>query len=209
MRDEWLSSVLTRGTGSSGDVPWRPQRHADVAAIEREVHDGLLRRVVADVVIAADVSLDAALRARSLALLVPAGVVVLAEAAAWVHLGGPVAAPHEVQVAGARLPEHRQLPLRLVFSRVRPGPEDVLELAGLHLTTPARTLLDVASAQPHRAPWLRERRVDAGLVADEDVREASDRARGRGGVRTARRALDLPRAPRARAEVRPSSDARP
>lgn len=92
---------------------------------------------------------------------------------------------------------------------MRPAPGDVQDLAGLALTTPARTLLDVAAVRPHRAPWLRERMLDAGLLADGDLRDASDRARGRGGVRTARRALDLPRAPRPREEVRPSSDATP
>lgn len=209
MRDEWLTSVLVRGAVGSGDTPWRPQGRAAAAAADREVRDGLLQQVVGDVVLAADVTLDAALRARALALLVPAGVVVIADAAAWVHLGRPLPAPHEVQVAGGRLPELPHAALRLSFSRVRPAPGDVQDLAGLALTTPARTLLDVAAVRPHRAPWLRERMLDAGLLSDGDLQDASDRARGRGGVRTARRALNLPRAPRPREEVRPSSDATP
>ncbi|MBB2902815.1 hypothetical protein FHR75_003651 [Kineococcus radiotolerans] len=209
MRDDWLTGVLSRGTGTPTDLPWRPRGRAEAAEADREVREGLLQRVVGDVVVAGDVPVDAALRARALALLVPAGSVVLADAAAWVHLGPPLTSPREVRVAGTRLPDvGSPAPLRVSFSRVRPAADELHEVAGLTLTGPARTLLDVAAAQPHRAAWLRERMLAAGLLVEGDVRAASDRARGRGGVRTARRALGLPRAP-GPAALSPSSVATP
>ncbi|WP_432564778.1 hypothetical protein [Kineococcus sp. SYSU DK003] len=207
MSDPWLTTVLTRGDGPDPCRPWRPADPAARAAADRDVRAGLLQRVVGDVVVARDTPVDALARAGSLALLLPPGLVVLSWAAAWVHLGPPLAPPTEVAVAGHRLPELAGASgVRIAFSRVRPAPQETLALGPLVLTTPARSLLDAAATHPYRAGRLRAALREAGLLAEQDLHEASGRARGRQNVRTARRALRLPRV--ATAPISPSAASR-
>ncbi|PRY17879.1 hypothetical protein [Kineococcus rhizosphaerae] len=191
MRTPWLTAVLARGQEPDPGLPWRI---ADAAERERELRAGTVQRVLADVVVAADADVDAVLRARALALLVPAGVVVQGEAALWVHLGGPWPDPDRTRVVIRRLPDPdacRAVPLTV--SRVRPPAADLARIGPLTLTTPARSLLEVATEHPHRARRVRAALTAAGLLDDAAVAGASDRARGRAGVRTARRALSLRR----------------
>lgn len=190
----WWPGVLDRGTPPDVAVPWRPEAGEDVA---RELRSGLLQRVVGDVVVAATAEPGPATRARALRLLLPAKVVVLAETALWVLHGPPIATPRTVQLAGARWPDlGSERPVRLQFSRIRPAPEEITEIAGLHLTTAARSLLDVAAATPHRARRLRNLLEAAGLIEPDAIDAANARARGRSNVRIARRALQLPPGPR-------------
>lgn len=193
MSTSWWPDVLDRGAPPDVAVPWRPAAGEDIT---RELRTGLLQRVVGDVVVAETAEPGPGTRALALRLLLPAKVVVLAEAALWVVHGPPIAAPRTVQLAGARWPDLASgLPIRLQFSRIRPAPEEITEIAGLSLTTPARSLLDVAAASPHRTPRLRALLDAAGLLEPDAIEAANARARGRANVRTARRALRLPAAP--------------
>ncbi|WP_432540422.1 hypothetical protein [Kineococcus sp. SYSU DK002] len=203
----WLPSVLRRGA----DVdPTRPWRAPDRAGTDRDLRAGVLRRVVGDVVVAADVQVDAPLRARALALLLPPGAVVLGAAALWVHLGHPLTSPTEVLLCGRRLPPvPAGTGLRFSLSRRRPDPSELTTLGPLTLTVPARGLLDVAAVHPHRAERLRAALTAAGLLDESAVQRASDLARGRAHVRTARRALALPRDGRRAGALSPSAGARP
>lgn len=90
--------------------------------------------------LAADVPLDPTHRARQLHPAVPAHAVVILAAAAWVHLGGMP--PRRIDVA-------RATPVRDRFRATRChtldyGPAEVLELAGLAVTTPVATAADLA-----------------------------------------------------------------
>ncbi|NAZ77047.1 hypothetical protein GTQ99_16690 [Kineococcus sp. T13] len=187
----WLTAVLDRGADPDPALPWRPRGAGERAWTDRDVRDGLLRRVVGDVVVGADVPLELPVRARALALLVPAGAVVLAGAAAWVHAGAPLPAPAQLLVGGVRLPPGAGTGLPLTASRVRPDERDVVAVAGLLLTAPARTLLDVARTSPHQAGRVREALQAAGLLDADALAEAAGRARGRAHVRTARDVLRL------------------
>ncbi|GAA0289445.1 hypothetical protein [Kineococcus aurantiacus] len=146
MDTPWLTSVLTRGLDPDPSAPWRAGPRGQ---LERDVRSGTVVRVVGDVVVAADVEVDAHVRARALGLLLPAGVVVLAEAALWVHAGPPLPAPAEVRVACRRLPRPgADGPVRVVFGRARPPAADVVVVGPLRVTTPARSLRDVAAGAP-------------------------------------------------------------
>ncbi|NAZ87384.1 hypothetical protein [Kineococcus indalonis] len=186
----WLSELLARGRCPDPARPWQPAPTPAVrAAVARDVREGLLQRLVGDVVVGAGVRVDAAVRARALALLVPADAVVVGVAAAWVHAGAPLPAPAQVLVV-RRTPARHPVRggVRLVVSRARLDDEDVVHVAGLALSSPARTLLDVARAEPRRAGQLRRLLAGAGLRGD-DVERAAQRARGLAHVRSARRAL--------------------
>ncbi|WP_337062710.1 hypothetical protein [Kineococcus sp. G2] len=189
----WLTDLLGRGRCPDPSGPWLPApTAAALAAASRDVRDGLLRRVVGDVVVAAGVQPDTGVRARALGLLVPPGAVVVGWAAAWVHVGAPLPPPQQVQVVRPGAARHRVVGgVRLVASRCLLDERDVVEVAGLALTRPARTLLDVARAEPRSAARLRELLESAG-VGSGDVERAVHRARGRAHVRTARRALAAP-----------------
>ncbi|WP_432484053.1 hypothetical protein [Kineococcus esterisolvens] len=189
----WLSDLLVRGRCPDPAQPWLPGASpAARAAVSRDVREGLLRRLVGDVVVGTDVRVDAVVRSRALALLVPAGAVVVGTAAAWVHAGAPLPPPQQVQIVRRSAARHASAGgVRLVSSRCRLEEEDVGQVAGLALTTPARTLLDVAARDPRSASRLRELLSAAGLSGD-DVASAAARARGRAHVRTARRVLAAP-----------------
>ncbi|WP_432570352.1 hypothetical protein [Kineococcus sp. SYSU DK005] len=189
----WLGELLARGRCPDPARPWRPAATAAArAAVARDVREGLLQRLVGDVVVGAGVRVDAAARARALALLVPGDAVVVGAAAAWVHVGAPLPAPaqvHLVRRTAARHPARGGV--RLLASRARLDAEDVVHVAGLALSSPARTLLDVARAEPRRAAQLRRLLAASGLRG-RDVELAAQRARGRANVRSARRALAAP-----------------
>jgi len=158
------------------------------------VRDGLLRRVVGDVVVAADVELGPCGRAGALALLLPAGAVVIASTAAWVHGGGGLGVPVVLEVALAA-PAARRLQrdgecggVAVRATRSVPPAQDVVDVGPLRVTTPARTLLDVARTAPQRATQVRRALLEAGLDPAE-LAAATTTATGTAHVRRARRRL--------------------
>lgn len=210
MRTPWLTTVLTRGAQVDAGLPWRA---GPAESWEAELRHGHVRRVVGDVLVAGDVGVDtvadAPVRARALALLLPPRVVLLGVGALWVHLGHPLPTPSRVQVAGCRSGTAVEVGgLTVVSSRVRPAAGEVTVVAGLRVSRPARALLDAATAHPERAGRWRSALTTAGLLDEHDVHDANGAARGRTGVRVARRALALPRASPARS-VSPSAAATP
>ncbi|MEZ0492926.1 hypothetical protein AB2L28_11855 [Kineococcus sp. TBRC 1896] len=208
MPTPWLTGVLTRGTPLDPGVPWRP---AAAESWEVELRQGLVRHVVGDVLVAGDVGVDtpqdAAVRAGALALLLPADVVVLGAAALWVHLGHPLPAPTEVLVTGRR-PTASVGGVVVRRSRARTHGADVVAVGPLRVSSPVRALLEAATTAPHRAPGWRAALARAGLLDAASIERASSAARGRTGVRVARRALSLPRSATPRA-LSPSAGARP
>ncbi|GAB3468763.1 hypothetical protein GCM10027519_40070 [Kineococcus endophyticus] len=210
VRTPWLTAVLARGGQVDPGLPWRA---GPAESWEDELRRGHVRRVVGDVLVAGDVGVDAVadapVRAQALALLLPPRVVLLGVAALWVHLGHPLAAPSVLQVAGSRSGTTVEVGgLTVQTSRVRPSPGEVSTVGGLRVSTPARALLDAATAHPQRAGRWRSALTTAGLLDEDAVHDASGAARGRIGVRVARQALSLPRSAPPR-PVSPSAAATP
>lgn len=200
-----LRALLTRGRPPDLSLPWRvPATSAHAAAAVRDVRDGLVQRVVGPVVVGGDVEVTRRVRARALALLVPEGAVVLGEAAAWVHAGPPLPVPRSVWITAARRYAGDGLldGLEVRVTRSRPPAADVVEVEGLLLSSPARTLVDVARTVPAHAPRVRQV-LSAQGMSEGDLASATARAAGRANVRTARRALAGPPA-----ALRPSAAGR-
>lgn len=100
---------------------------------------GVVRRLLRGVYVAADRAEDAALRAAALALLVDGAAVAVDRTAAWLHgLDLPGEPVHAHDVLG------RSHPGLHFGSRRRLADREVLTLpAGIRVTTPVRTLLDL------------------------------------------------------------------
>ncbi|MGI4894408.1 MAG: hypothetical protein ACRYF3_04760 [Janthinobacterium lividum] len=159
----------------------------------RDVRDGLVQRLVGGVVIGADAEVDAGVRAAALALLVPPGSVILGEAAAWVHAGARLPVADTIWIATTRRAVRGDLDGVVIrTTRALPPPEDVVVVAGQLVTTPARTLVDVARTTPGRAARVRRALSGMGLRG-EDVADAAGRITGLAHVRTARALLAVPR----------------
>ncbi|NIZ89821.1 type IV toxin-antitoxin system AbiEi family antitoxin [Kineococcus rubinsiae] len=165
----WLRHLLHPAVAVDPALPHRPgPGAAERRAAERDVRDGLLRRVVGDVVVAADVELGPAGRAAALALLMPPGAVALGATAAWVHAGALAGVPAVLEVA-VEAPAVRRLqrdgcgagvPVRA--TRAVPPAGDLVDVGPLRVTSPARTLLDVARASPQRTARVRRALLEAG-----------------------------------------------
>ncbi len=70
------------------------------------------------------------------------------------------------------------------------APDDITELDGIKLTTPARTIVDLArAAPPSTAVICADAALQRGLTSPAALGAAVDQARGRPGVNRARRAL--------------------
>jgi hypothetical protein len=174
-------------------LPFRPAEPDESAEAARLCTAGLIRRVVADVFVAADVPDSPTVRARSAALLVPerltaAGGIVGFASAAWVLTGwhpDPAPASLDVMVA-ARVSPSPGIRIR----QVGVSPEDVMTLAGLCLTAPARTAADLARDWPWAAAQAGLSALVSGTgIVPEDVLACLGRMRGARGVAQARPAV--------------------
>lgn len=128
--------------------------------------------------------------------------------AAWVHAGGPAPAVLEVAV------EHfHRTPLSPLAVRWAPEqtdavrhPEDVLDLAGLPCTAPARTIEDLLRRvdDPERAPSaVAAAALLVPLLPVEQLLERFERNRRRPGMAAARRVLAELLTPGQEADVPP------
>jgi len=123
---------------------------------------------VGDAYMPADAAETTALRAESIAGLVPDGYAVTHAAAAWIH-GAITNLPARVAVQRTRpdraRPDHS---LRLECRDSIVDPADLMEVAGVDVTTPTRTLADLARCldKPSRAV---ARAMALGGVADPDA----------------------------------------
>ncbi|GIG29154.1 type IV toxin-antitoxin system AbiEi family antitoxin [Cellulomonas marina] len=164
-----------------------PEHVGGRAALATLVRSGALVVVRDEVTAAPAVAHLPVVRARAVAHLVPPRGVVGRASAAWVHAGGPAAVPLEVLVpTGTARPRARA---GVVGHEAELRPEDVVTVAGVPVTTPARTALDVArtctAPAVHRLlSALARAGVDLGAV----LARLGDRPGGR-GVRQARAVL--------------------
>ena len=137
--------------------PVQPFRAGDCATeAEKLLKQGLVRRVIADVLVAFDTPDSREIRAASAGLLIPAeqrisaGWVIGFGSAAWLHTGlvvGPPEPPAELQVI---IPPGRRRPkLPGVRGRqVALPPDQVIFLGPVPVTDPVRTAADVARDLP-------------------------------------------------------------
>lgn len=175
-----------------------PERAEVLELMRRE---GLLAHVVGGVYLPVDVARSAQARATALAQLLPAGGVVGLLTAAWLY--GAPADPDPVDVLVPHTAGPRPVVAGVREHRTSIPADDVTTLAGVPLTTPARTAADLARCDDGRAlPALRwlldgsvtERQVLSVLRANQRFRHnrrgrvvvrglraercAADRARG-------------------------------
>jgi len=94
-----------------------------------------------------------AVRARAAGLLVPARAIAERMSAAWIYGTRPEPSRHQFCVdLGART--HVPPSPRLQLREVHCAPEDTLTIAGLRVTTPVRTVVDLARTPGRDAPGL-------------------------------------------------------
>ncbi|MGZ4495461.1 MAG: type IV toxin-antitoxin system AbiEi family antitoxin domain-containing protein [Nocardioides sp.] len=187
-------------------------RQALAAGLTRHVlgrllRDGLVHRVLKGVYVDAVAEDDQLLRARALALVLPAGAVVTDRTAGWLH-GAQVLAPND----------HLQLPPLDVFqapgnTRVRArgtrggertlAPGDVTTVHGIRVTTPLRTALDLGRLTPReQAMAALDALLRLGRFTSADLRGSVERFRRQRGVVQLRQLAPLADA---RAESPPES----
>jgi len=148
--------------------------------------DGAYRRLTTTAALRADVGEDAARRAHALVTSVPDRAVVGRRSAAWVHLGGDPPPYLDLLVApGQRLPPD---PARTCHQTLL-STRDVIVLGGCRVTTPTRTLADLALVPDAHDLWpvlaqLTEQGADPVAALACTARTARQR-----GVRRARALL--------------------
>lgn len=164
---------------------------------------GLLRPLLADVFVEVAAGDDAGVRARGVAVLLPtriraAGAVVGHLSAAWVLAGqlpgqlpGTGAGPPTVEVLLGP-GRHVGGADRVRVRQSRLAPQDVHLVAGLAVTTPARTAVDLARVLParHLVPALAALQGSTGLQP-EQVLERLAAITGARGIRRARAVLEV------------------
>ncbi len=137
----------------------------------RLAHEGVLRRVVDEVYVPADVQDAPALRAAAVHALVSvallsAAPVICWEAAGWVYCGGP--APERVDLAVPAPASRSLVRAPLALHEMRMARADLREVGAtrLRITSPARTAVDLARRLPHERAltMMDELAVDAGLT---------------------------------------------
>ena len=171
----------------------QPFRVDDVSETHRLIGGGLVRTLVADVLIASDLPVDRTIRAGAGALLVPSGCGAVGFAsAAWVLTGwwpGPepparlelVVPPGRTRPPAGRALRIRQVPL---------AGTDVMVLGTLAVTTPVRTAVDVARDLPafQALAALRALRRETEVLPEQALARLAGLPSARGVVR-ARRVL--------------------
>ncbi|MFD6177160.1 MULTISPECIES: hypothetical protein [unclassified Isoptericola] len=175
----------------------RPHDVGGRAAWHVLVRDGALEVLRGDAAVAAGTPVPPALRAALLAAELPTGGVLAGRSAAWVHAGRPAAAEAAdcldvTYPAGGHRPEVWGAGLVWQAPLLR---GDTQELGRVRVTTPLRTVVDVALHVPGdgTAAGLARVLADAcGLDLDDAARLLERRARAVGRPR-ARAVLDLAR----------------
>ncbi|MHA7133072.1 hypothetical protein [Oerskovia turbata] len=169
----------------------RPEHVGGLVAWTELVRCGALVRLREGIAVRVTTRLTPALRAESLALLVPPRTVVGGASAAWVHSGFPASPGLEVVCP---LGVHRPPPLPGRTARqsalLRP---EIAVLGGVCVTTVERTAVDVAClADPALAPTvLRALRQHAGLDVEAALRALDLRHRRTGRPRARALLADL------------------
>lgn len=130
-------------------------------------------------------------RALAVSAFVPEGTAAMGPTAAWIHGAGD-APPltHHIQRALSRRIRVTMMPRREYHEIHLPG-TDSMRIAQLTLTTPVRTLVDLARMSQARAdflPWLGDL---VAILPAESAGEAHDRLRAQGSLPGKRHGLRL------------------
>lgn len=140
--------------------------------------------------IPADLVENAATRAASLGPLIPRGLAASGPSAAWIHGAGDAApAPHHARRASVlrvRAPQDA----RLVVHDTRLPEADVLRIGGVEVTTPPRTMVDLALGA-HRDASFHEWLVALDEIVPELAANALDAVRSLNRVPGTREAVRL------------------
>ena len=144
------------------DGPFTPAMARDAGVdrrvLDRMLADGRVRRVLRGVYVSGTVGETAEVRARAVGLVLPPGAVVVDRTAAWVH-GVVVPIPHP-----DGLP-----PVTSCRRRVLAG-RDVAELAGVPVTTPLRTAMDLGRLlAPERGLGVVDAFLHAGTCTHREL----------------------------------------
>jgi len=176
-----------------------------IGAIEYGLAQGRLHRLHRGVYAAGHTAPVAGAREWATVLASGAGVVVSHRSAAvlWGLLAErQTQMPVEVTALGRRVRARRGI----VVHHRRPGPpEDCSRREGLPITTPARTILDLAAASPRAAERAFEQAAVLRLAGPPKLRAALERdprARGAVAVRALLRGAEDPALTRSQAEAR-------
>ncbi len=134
------------------DAPFTRQDALSAGLTDKRLHklcaDGYLRRPLRGAYVATQVPDTLELRAAILALVVPEGCFVTDRTAGWLHGAEMVLAPNDhlvvPQVSVYRPPDEGRLRNVLARSGERTlGPDDLMRVGGIWVTTPLRTALDL------------------------------------------------------------------
>jgi very-short-patch-repair endonuclease len=172
--------------------------------VDRRARDGDLHRVHRGVYLVGHEA-QAQLAAEHAALLACGEHALISHRSA-AHLWGMIEErPEDVEVTLVGRRCRRKSGVR-IHSVARIDPRDVGQRGGVSLTSPARTLVDVASqaGEEETARAVAQARVK-GLLRDADLQGALERSRGRPGAQTIRALLRREREPaltRSEAELR-------
>lgn len=175
-----LGWLLDRAPAAPETSPLRAGPGLSVAALEAMRRDGLVVPVAGPVYLPVGAVGQRSARAAAVQLVAPRGALVALLAAAWVH--GAPHLPGVVDVAvGRAWPAWRTPPgVRLVESVV--DEDDVVEVDGLRLTSPARTAADLARRLPRAVTRPVVRALLALGASPDDVLDRIG-ARSPGAVR--------------------------
>jgi hypothetical protein len=174
---------------------WPFRANGCPAEAEQLLKQGLVRKVIADVLVARDAPDSREIRSAAAALLIPvefqasSGWVVAFGSAAWLHTGpgsAPARPPEELQVI---VPPGRRRPKRpgVRGRQVALTPDQVTFLGAVPVTDPVRTAADVARDLPAAEAMAALRRLDELCgVRPHQVLQALAGMRYARGVATAR-----------------------
>ena len=168
----------------------------DESALRRMAQRGEIRRVVRGVYVDARVPDSLLVRATALALVLPKGVVVCRSTAAWLHgidvleINAHLRAP-EVEVCSRDGSAAIRRPDVKGYSALLPD-RDVTVVAGIEVTTPARTAIDLARwcERPDALAYV-DALLHAGLVVPDELRWMLDESAGLPWIGQAREMVDL------------------
>lgn len=149
------------------DGPFTPAMARDAGVgrrtLDRMVDDGRVRRVLRGVYLAGTVGETVEVRARAVGLLLPPGGVAVDRTAAWVHgVVVPRRQPDDLPPVEAMTPTSRRR--RVLASR------DLCEPAGVPVTTPLRTAMDLGRLLgPDLAQGVVDGFLRAGLCTHREL----------------------------------------
>jgi hypothetical protein len=126
------------------------------------------QRVLRDVYVHRDLSIDLAIRARAVALVLPADAVISGRTAAWLYGGLTPRSSDPIEITldrGTPMKPRAGLMIRRALLPI----EDIAQVAGVPVTTPMRTAFDVARL---RKPGRVEQLIQAVAAVDALAHEA-------------------------------------